>query len=94
MLITIDRAGRVVIPKEIRDRLNLQPGAVLEVEQEPGALRLHVVGQQPSLIHKEGILVHHGAATVDLDTAALVNRDRARRDASLIAERPNRDRPV
>ena len=88
MLITIDRAGRVIIPKEIRDRLNLHPGSVLEVEQEPGALRLNVVGHQPSLIRKDGILVHHGAATVDLDTAALVNRDRERRDASLVAERP------
>jgi AbrB family looped-hinge helix DNA binding protein len=89
MTITIDRAGRVVIPKEIRDRYNLHAGSVLEIELEADAVRLCVVGQQPSLVRKDGILVHHGSATVDLDVAAIVNRDREHRDRSLVAERPN-----
>lgn len=31
MLVTIDRVGRVVIPKEIRERLDLEPNTELEV---------------------------------------------------------------
>ena len=30
--LTLDKAGRVVIPKPLRDELHLEPGAVLELE--------------------------------------------------------------
>lgn len=32
MMVTIDRAGRIVIPKEIRDRLELAPDTELTLE--------------------------------------------------------------
>jgi len=32
MTITIDKLGRIVVPKPLRDELNLRPGTVLEVE--------------------------------------------------------------
>jgi AbrB family looped-hinge helix DNA binding protein len=37
---SIDRAGRVVIPKSIRDRLQLRGGEKLEVEESEGAIVL------------------------------------------------------
>ena len=40
MLVSIDRAGRVVIPKEVRDRLMLAPDAELDVEVEGDSIRL------------------------------------------------------
>lgn len=40
MLVSIDRAGRVVIPKELRDRLSIAPDSALEVEADGDALRL------------------------------------------------------
>jgi len=40
MVVSIDRAGRVVIPKEIRDRLSLGADAELEVEIDGDAIRL------------------------------------------------------
>lgn len=40
MLASMDRAGRVVIPKEIRDRLSLEPDAALEVTVDGDAIRL------------------------------------------------------
>lgn len=40
MLVSIDRAGRVVIPKEIRERLALEPDAQLELDAEGDSLRL------------------------------------------------------
>jgi len=35
----IDRFGRILIPKSLRDALALQPGAQLEVELEGGAIQ-------------------------------------------------------
>lgn len=40
MMVTIDRAGRVVIPKELRDRLSIDPDTQLEATAEGGAIRL------------------------------------------------------
>jgi AbrB family looped-hinge helix DNA binding protein len=40
MLASIDKAGRVVIPKEVRDRLSLEAGTELELTVEGAALRL------------------------------------------------------
>ena len=40
MLVTIDRAGRIVIPKDIRDRLSLAADAELEIAAEGDEIRL------------------------------------------------------
>lgn len=40
MLASIDKAGRVVIPKEVRDRLSLDAGTELELTVEGPTLRL------------------------------------------------------
>ena len=39
-MVTIDRAGRVVIPKEVRERLGLEPHSELEVTVEGHGLLL------------------------------------------------------
>ena len=44
MIVTIDRAGRVVVPKRYRDRFNLVPGAALEIEATGDGLQLRKVG--------------------------------------------------
>lgn len=46
MKATIDKAGRLVIPKALRDRLGLRPGEV-EVVAEGSALRVEpIAGEQ------------------------------------------------
>lgn len=40
MKITIDRLGRVVVPKPIRDKLGLRGGEALEVEERDGVIEL------------------------------------------------------
>lgn len=40
MMVTIDRAGRVVIPKDIRDRLSLTADAALELATDGDSIRL------------------------------------------------------
>jgi AbrB family looped-hinge helix DNA binding protein len=40
MMVSIDRAGRVVIPKDVRDRLALDAGTELELEVEGDTIRI------------------------------------------------------
>ncbi len=69
MIVTIDKAGRIVVPKEIRQRLGLRPNTELEIVDHPNGLLLRVPDAQPSLVKINGLLVHQGRAEdgADLD---------------------------
>jgi AbrB family looped-hinge helix DNA binding protein len=61
--LTIDGAGRLVLPKRLRERFRLRPGSRLEVEIHEDHLRLHPVGVATALTKEGGWWVHRG--TVD-----------------------------
>jgi len=52
---TIDKAGRVVLPRELRERVGLMPGPV-EVVVDGAALRIEAVARG-RLIEQDGRLV-------------------------------------
>ena len=83
MPITIDRAGRLVIPKAIREELNLVAGSALEVSVERGEIVLRLADSEPRLVRRGGFLVHHGGEVVDLDLGAFI---RAEREKGAVAE--------
>lgn len=76
MIITIDKAGRVVLPKRVRETFNLYPGAVLELESDADEIRMRVAGREPSLIEKDGFVVHHGSEMINVNVAEFINRER------------------
>ena len=43
MLTTIDRAGRLVVPKEFRDRLGITAGTRVEIREDGSGLRIDLV---------------------------------------------------
>ncbi len=63
MKATLDRFGRVLIPKKIRERLGLQPEDVLELEVEDGRLVLLPQRTPPPLRRKGRVLVVGSKAT-------------------------------
>ena len=79
MSITLDKAGRLVLPKSIRDRFNLVSGADLEVELEADGVRLRVLDGGGSLRRKRGIMVHHGSQVIQLDVAEFICGERESR---------------
>lgn len=52
MKVTIDAAGRVVIPKRLRDDLGLLPNAKLEISEENGRLIIEPATTEMRLVRK------------------------------------------
>jgi AbrB family looped-hinge helix DNA binding protein len=74
--LTIDKAGRVVIPKKVRDDLNLRAGDVLELEQEGGALQLRPVRAKVPMRKRKGRWVFNsGLGNWDIDAAINESRE-------------------
>lgn len=87
MEVTLDKFGRVVIPKAVREHLGLGPGAVLEIEEgEREGILLRPRRPEPDLMEEEGVLVFTGEPTANLEWA--VERQRQSRDRGLAAWPP------
>ena len=70
MKTTIDRAGRVVIPKAIRERAGLQPGMEIEISVDNGRVEMTPAGPQGRVVYKDGMPVWEappGAPPVTLE---------------------------
>lgn len=83
MEITIDAAGRLVVPKRLRERYNLSPGCRLEIEAGADGIVLRRADSAPALVRKEGILVHHGPTRVALDVGEFIRAERDARHARI-----------
>ncbi len=62
MKLTIDKSGRIVVPKRLRERLGLRPNSELEIVEQPNGMLLRAAEEKPSLIEVGGLLVHQGSA--------------------------------
>jgi len=82
MTLAIDRAGRIVVPKTIRDRLGLRPGTELELSTSGDTLHLRPARQQPALLQIRGVWVHQGVAEGDLTKAVEEARNARIRELS------------
>jgi AbrB family looped-hinge helix DNA binding protein len=79
MRIKIDKAGRIVLPKPIRDRFHLPAGAELELEHRPEGLSLKPVERGPSMVLEKGMWVHLGQLPRELDWDKLIDDAREER---------------
>jgi AbrB family looped-hinge helix DNA binding protein len=76
--LTIDKAGRVVIPKRLRDQLKLAPGDSVDIEAAGDQITLRPVHSAPPLRKKRGIWIYDGRP-VDASIPDLIERERMRR---------------
>ena len=73
MKTTIDAAGRVVIPKALRDRAGLQAGMEIEVNLRDGLIEIAPPPPQGRLIRKNGHLFWEPAAGSSETTLEEIN---------------------
>ena len=62
MELRIDKAGRIVVPKPLRERLGFKPDTELEAIKQPEGVLLKRVEQRPSMVKMDGLWVHQGGA--------------------------------
>jgi len=79
MKITIDKVGRLVIPRRLRERIGLAGGGTVEIDIEGTGLRLRpVVGDQ---VREEGdvlVIPRTGVPIDDAFVRELIDADRYR----------------
>lgn len=80
--VTLDKAGRVVIPKTLRDELHLEPGDSLALESEGENVTLRPVRSASPMRKERGVWVFHGGRKLSAAVTDKVLRDiRAQRDS-------------
>ncbi len=73
---TLDKFGRIVIPKPIRDDLGLKPGTILKIREMDRSILLQPVREDAPLVIKEGVLVYKGSAAEDLTGVVRAHREK------------------
>ena len=80
MELTIDKAGRVVIPKSVRDGLGPQAGDILELDRQGDVLRL----RPKARTRRKGRLLVFRSGLHNYDIAAVIDKTREERIPDLM----------
>jgi len=78
--LTIDKAGRMVLPQRVRKQFGLHAGSTLEVEMGTDAITLYPSETKAALTKEKGLYVHEGKpddTVLDAVERTRDDRDRA-----------------
>jgi AbrB family looped-hinge helix DNA binding protein len=81
---TIDKAGRLVLPKAIRQALCVGPGDTIEIESDANRAVLSPVRVRPGLQKERGIWVYRSGTPMKTSISDLIDQQRERRTRELI----------
>jgi AbrB family looped-hinge helix DNA binding protein len=84
MELRIDKAGRIVVPKPLRERLGFKPDTELEAVERPEGVLLKRVEQRPSMVKIDGLWVHQGSAEPGANWERIVDEVREERIESVL----------
>jgi AbrB family looped-hinge helix DNA binding protein len=76
--ITLDKAGRVVLPKPLRDSMHLVAGDTLQLDAEGDRITLRLIHPHATLRKEHGIWVYQGEPS-EASIPDLIDRERDQR---------------
>jgi len=87
--LTLDKAGRVVIPKPVRDELQLSSGDSLELKSRGDEIVLRPVRGEPTMFKKDGMwVIKTGRPLAVEDVNAVIETVREERHRQILGARP------
>ena len=78
MKISVGKAGRVTLPKRLREKMRLVPGTVLHLQSDGEDITLRPIGRSAKLAKEYGIWVFQGGPC-DESIPELIDRVREER---------------
>lgn len=84
MRLGIDKAGRIVVPKPLRERLGFKPDTELEAIEQPDGVLLKRIEQRPSMVKVDKLWVHQGTAEPGAEWERILEGVREERIASVL----------
>jgi AbrB family looped-hinge helix DNA binding protein len=86
--LTLDKAGRIVLPKPLRDELRLEPGDTLEIESSSDEITLRPTRGQAQLRKKHGVWVYRSGEPLSQETVdRTVQEVRQERENHILGKR-------
>ncbi len=79
MTLKVDKAGRVILPKPVRDHFGLHAGSHLEISETTEGIVLKPSARTTSLVKEGSFLVHTGALPAGYDILKAIEEDRDER---------------
>ena len=89
--LTLDKAGRIVLPKPIREELQIGPGDSLEVEASAEAIVLRPARGSGKMMKEQGVWVFHAGTGTSVTAETVkktVNRIRRERERKVLGRYP------
>lgn len=84
--VTLDQAGRLVLPKSVREALRVGPGDSLEITAEDDRVTLTPVRTYPGLHKERGIWVYRSGKPSRASIPDLIDEARRERSRELMGE--------
>jgi len=84
MELKIDKAGRIVVPKALRERLGFRADTELEAVEQPEGVLLKRIEQRPSMAKADGLWVHLGTAEPGANWGRVLDDVREERIESIL----------
>jgi AbrB family looped-hinge helix DNA binding protein len=75
----IDKSGRLVVPKKVRDTLRVRAGDRFAVEEKEDGIFLRPIHPEVRLEKRDGLMVMVGGPTANYDIVEVINEQRERR---------------
>ena len=82
----IDKAGRLVVPKKMRDALHLVPGTRINLHQVGQTITLQTESKPRGLYKKEGMWVYETGRPIPPEAINWLNEDREERSEKFMTD--------